>query len=116
MSNSSAYNIPAILKELGIETINHGVSLGTRFAEAHGEMLPSISPNDGTTIASVKQASREDYDEVVSKAHEAFRQWRNVPAPQRGEIVRQIGLALREKKQVLGKLVSYEMGKNLQEG
>jgi len=116
MSNSSAYGIPAILRELGIEAINHGVSLGTRFAEAHGEILPSVSPNDGAVIASVKQASREDYDMVVSKAHEAFRQWRNVPAPQRGEIVRQIGLALREKKEVLGRLVSYEMGKILQEG
>jgi aldehyde dehydrogenase (NAD+) len=90
--NNSSYGVPAILRELGIETIHHGASVGTRFMEAHGEILPSVSPNDGTVIASVKQANREDYDTVVSKAQEAFKLWRNVPAPQRGEMFVRLGL------------------------
>lgn len=116
MKHPSDYGIPKILDELGIEPMQQGVSLGTRFTEAHGEILSSVSPNDGEVIASVKQANREDYEMIVDKARIAFKFWRNIPAPQRGEIVRQIGLALRKNKEPLGKLVSYEMGKILQEG
>jgi aldehyde dehydrogenase (NAD+) len=80
------------------------------------DKIDVISPVDGKHIAYVYQASEEDYETVVKVAHEAFLQWRKIPAPKRGEIVRLVGLKLREYKEPLGKLVSYEMGKSLQEG
>ena len=80
------------------------------------ETIESFSPVDGKRIASVNLTSKASYDQVVNKAREAFTIWRSWPAPKRGEIVRQIGEALREKKPALGRLVSYEMGKSLQEG
>jgi aldehyde dehydrogenase (NAD+) len=78
--------------------------------------LKIYSPVDGKLIASVYQASEKDYEKVITTASKAFNEWRAVPAPKRGEIVRQIGIKLREFKQPLGNLVSYEMGKSLQEG
>ncbi|MGC4036385.1 MAG: aldehyde dehydrogenase family protein [Chitinophagaceae bacterium] len=104
------------LKSLGIEAINKGVSTGVNSIDSKGEKIDSYSPVDGKLIASVISADKESYDAVVKKAGEAFLQWRLVPAPKRGEIVRQIGEALRKDKEALGKLVSYEMGKSLQEG
>ncbi|RQV93233.1 MAG: aldehyde dehydrogenase family protein [Calditrichaeota bacterium] len=105
------------LKQLNIETKNFGSSTGMRWAKTttHGE-LKIHSPVDGQYIATVYQASEEDYNRLVTTAQEAFKYWRTVPAPKRGEIVRQIGNRLREYKDPLGKLVSYEMGKSLQEG
>ena len=105
------------LKTLGIKKVNFGSSTGLNWntTKTEGE-LKIYSPTDGKYIASVYQASKEDYDSVVKKAHEAFLEWRNVPAPKRGEIVRQIGNKLRKYKDPLGHLVSYEMGKSLQEG
>jgi aldehyde dehydrogenase (NAD+) len=79
-------------------------------------VFSSFSPVDGQLIAKVTGASKDDFNKVVAQSQEAFKQWRVIPAPQRGEIVRQIGLALRENKDPLGRLVSYEMGKSLQEG
>src|SRR5690606_26992202 len=76
----------------------------------------SYSPVDGQLIGKVKTTTKEDYEKVMEAATTAFKTWRNMPAPQRGEIVRQFGDKLREKKQALGKLVSYEMGKSYQEG
>ncbi|HAD34025.1 MAG TPA: aldehyde dehydrogenase family protein, partial [Chitinophagaceae bacterium] len=76
----------------------------------------SISPVDGSTIASVRTTTRSEYDKVVISAGKAFESWRLIPAPKRGEIVRQIGDELRKFKTPLGQLVSYEMGKSLQEG
>jgi aldehyde dehydrogenase (NAD+) len=105
-----------ILQELGIEQINSGVSTGTKWFGSKGEILESFSPVDGKLIASVTSTDRANYDMVVDKAVEAFEIWRATPAPKRGEIVRQIGDALRKHKTALGKLVSYEMGKSLQEG
>lgn len=105
-----------ILKRLAIEKENSGVSTGNKWLKANGEPLTSFSPVDGNEIALVDTATRKDYDKVIQAAEEAFEAWRNVPAPRRGEIVRQIGLALREQKDELGRLVSYEMGKSLQEG
>ena len=105
------------LKELGIKEINQGASTGLEWygSEAGGE-INVYSPVDGKFIAKVYQATEEDYEKVVDKAHEAFLYWRSVPAPQRGEVVRQIGLQLRKYKDALGRLVTYEMGKSLQEG
>ncbi len=105
------------LKELGIENRNFGASTGYEWNSTtdQGE-LHIVSPADGKPIANVYLASEQDYERVVTKAAEAFRHWRTVPAPKRGEVVRQIGLRLREHKDALGALVSYEMGKSLQEG
>lgn len=105
------------LKKLGIEGKNYGASTGLTWFKTTSEgELKITSPVDGKLIATVYQASTEDYEQVISKAQEAFKYWRTVPAPKRGEIVRQIGLRLREYKNDLGRLVSYEMGKSLQEG
>lgn len=105
------------LKNLGIKDKNFGSSTGLKWNEttSDGE-LKIYSPVDGEYIASVYQASDADYEKVVKTAEEAFKYWRKVPAPKRGEIVRQIGNKLRKYKQDLGQLVSYEMGKSLQEG
>jgi aldehyde dehydrogenase (NAD+) len=104
------------LKALRIDKTNPGVSTGKNWIKSTGETISSFSPVDGSLIAEVRAADRESYDKVISKAEEAFLQWRLVPAPKRGEIVRQVGEALRKYKEPLGKLVSYEMGKSLQEG
>jgi len=104
------------LKELGINDVNHGVCSGTIWKVTTGTPVKSVSPSDGEVIASINQATAADYRNVVEKAKQAFEVWRMVPAPKRGEIVRQIGLELRKYKEPLGKLVSYEMGKILQEG
>lgn len=104
------------LKTLGIDTTNPGVSTGTKRISAKGETIDSFSPVDGKKIASVTAADKDSYEAVIKKAEEAFITWRMMPAPKRGEIVRQVGEALRQYKEPLGKLVSYEMGKSLQEG
>lgn len=110
------YNINQMLEELGIRPINNGLHTGVKWIETNGELIESYSPTDGKLIAKVKQATWDDYEALVSRAQEAFLYWRLVPAPKRGEIVRQIGQELRKYKEPLGKLVSYEMGKVYQEG
>ncbi|MFB6456087.1 aldehyde dehydrogenase family protein [Chitinophaga sp. Hz27] len=105
-----------ILKEFGIDGHQSGVSTGQHWLPGGGPDITSYSPVDNKVIATVKSASKEDFDAVVVTAHEAFKTWRQWPAPRRGEIVRQIGEALRKHKHDLGRLVSYEMGKSLQEG
>lgn len=104
------------LKRLNIEKENKGVSTGTKWMAAKGESINSLSPVDGKSIASVNTADKKTYDLVIETAKKAFAEWRLWPAPKRGEIVRQIGNELRKNKSDLGKLVSYEMGKSLQEG
>ena len=104
------------LKTLRIESTNNGVSTGTQWINSKGETIDSFSPVDGKKIGSVTAADKISYEAVVKKAEEAFTNWRMMPAPKRGEIVRQVGDALRQYKEPLGKLVSYEMGKSLQEG
>jgi aldehyde dehydrogenase (NAD+) len=104
-----------VLKSLGIKDLNIGCATGKNYF-ANGAILESYSPVDGKLIAKVQVASEADYEKVVQVASEAFKTWRLVPAPKRGEIVRQYGEKLRAKKNDLGKLVSYEMGKSLQEG
>ncbi len=105
------------LEKLGIKEKNFGSSTGLNWnSSTESGELNIYSPVDGKFIASVYQASEADYENVVEKAHQAFLEWRLFPAPKRGEIVRLIGLKLREFKEPLGTLVSYEMGKSLQEG
>ncbi len=105
-----------VLKRLGIKDINPGATTGTKWLDTKGDISTSFSPVDGNEIAKVKNATIEDYNFVMNKASEAFKVWRKIPAPLRGEVVRQIGLALREYKDDLGYLVSLEMGKIFQEG
>ncbi len=104
------------LKKLKLDSVNKGVSTGTAWITTKAETINSFSPVDGKKIGSVSAADQEAYETVIRKAAEAFPVWRMMPAPQRGEIVRQIGEAIRQYKEPLGKLVSYEMGKSLQEG
>jgi aldehyde dehydrogenase (NAD+) len=104
------------LAPLKIQASNSGASTGQTILSAGGEKIESYSPVDGKLIGTVQAADRKNYDAVIAKAEEAFLEWRSWPAPKRGEVVRQIGEALRKYKQPLGKLVSYEMGKSLQEG
>lgn len=108
--------IKEILNGLGISPLNRGTSTGSEWQISNGRPIDSFSPVDGQLIGSVTTTDKPTYDLVVLKAQEAFAVWRTWPAPRRGEIVRQIGEALRKKKEYLGKLVSYEMGKSLQEG
>ncbi|KAA2219448.1 L-piperidine-6-carboxylate dehydrogenase [Maribacter flavus] len=109
------FGIDDALSALGIKEINDGTSTGLENF-ASGSEIASYSPVDGSLIAKVTSTSKEDYEKVMEKATEAFKFWRKMPAPQRGEIVRQFGNKLRELKEPLGKLVSYEMGKSYQEG
>jgi aldehyde dehydrogenase (NAD+) len=104
------------LKTLQLQSENEGVSTGTAWISSSLAMIDSYSPVDGKKIGSVRPADRNAYEQVLNKAEEAFREWRTWPAPRRGEVVRQVGDALRAKKEALGRLVSYEMGKSLQEG
>ncbi len=109
------YGIAQSLKNLGISNENTGVSTGLE-SFANGDVIDSYSPTDGQLIAKIKTGSAEDYEKVMSAAKAAFPEFRLMPAPKRGELVRQFGNKLREKKDDLGKLVSYEMGKSMQEG
>ena len=104
------------LQTLGLNEAASGVSTGQQWLDPKGPAIETHSPVDGKRLATITSTDRETYDQVVETASRAFQDWRNVPAPRRGQIIRQIGLALREKKEALGRLVSYEMGKSLQEG
>ncbi|QFZ54212.1 aldehyde dehydrogenase family protein [Oceanihabitans sp. IOP_32] len=112
---AAEFGIQDTLKELGIKPINNGTSTGANNF-SNGDLIESYSPVDGKLIAKVKASTQDDYEKVMATASKAFLTFRDMPAPQRGEIVRQFGNKLRELKEPLGKLVSYEMGKSLQEG
>ena len=107
--------IKTCLNILGLEQKNNGTSTGS-ISFSSSESIDSISPVDGKKIGSVGETSLQDYNKVIETAANAFKFWRKVPAPNRGEIVRQFGNSLRKLKEPLGTLVSYEMGKSLQEG
>jgi aldehyde dehydrogenase (NAD+) len=109
-------DVQSVLKELGIKAENDGAAIGGHWLHTRGEKIHSYSPVDGKKIATVYAASEADYEACVLKAQQAFKTWRMMPAPKRGEIVRQFGEELRKKKEALGVLVSYEMGKSYQEG
>lgn len=109
------FGIEKALNQLGISDLNKGTSTGSDWFSGGDEIL-SYSPVDGNLIGKVTTTTTADYEQVVEKAQIAFKEWRILPAPQRGEIVRQFGDELRTLKEPLGKLVSYEMGKSYQEG
>ncbi|MDF2156958.1 aldehyde dehydrogenase family protein [Algoriphagus sp. CAU 1675] len=110
------FGINESLKRLGVKDENLGASTGLDWLDSGDAYISSISPADGRVIGKVQVTDKDTYEQVISTAQMAFEKWRLVPAPKRGEIVRQIGNALREVKADLGKLVSYEMGKSYQEG
>ena len=112
---ATEFGINDALKALRVKDINEGSSTGS-INFSNGEVIESYSPVDGQLIGKVKSTTQSDYDKVMDAATTAFLSWREMPAPQRGEIVRQFGNKLRDLKEPLGKLVSYEMGKSLQEG
>jgi len=105
-----------ILTTFNIQSINNGASTGQDCWNTTGALIDSYSPVDGKLIASVKSATASDYERVIKTAQAAFLEWRQIPAPKRGEVVRQLAERIRFYKEPLGKLVSYEMGKSLQEG
>ena len=122
MSNATAVQtgnqtMAAVLKQLGIQDINPAYSTGLEWGGKNNSEIREIySPADGQLIGAVRMATEQDYERIIEAADKAFGEWRKMPAPKRGEIVRQIGDKLREHKDALGALVSYEMGKILQEG
>jgi aldehyde dehydrogenase (NAD+) len=116
MEKDDQYGMKSVLASLSINEVNSGASTGTKWLETGGEITGSFSPNDGKLIASIRQADKNDYHNIIRAASGAFPLWRHVPAPGRGEIVRQIGEELRKYKEPLAMLISYEMGKILQEG
>jgi aldehyde dehydrogenase (NAD+) len=109
------FGMTEALEILGVKAINEGTSTGNNWF-SNGEVFESYSPVDGQLIGKVKASTAADYEKTMQSATEAFKTFKLMPAPQRGEIVRQFGEKLRKKKEALGKLVSYEMGKSLQEG
>ncbi|WP_394344118.1 L-piperidine-6-carboxylate dehydrogenase [Aureibaculum algae] len=115
MALATDFGIKEALKQLGVKDINNGTSTGNN-SFSNGDFIESYSPVDGQLIGKVKTTTAADFEKVMETATAAFKTWRTKPAPLRGEVVRQFGDKLREKKEALGKLVSYEMGKSYQEG
>lgn len=114
-SVAQQFGMTEALEILGVKQVNQGTSTGNNWF-SNGDKIDSFSPVDGQLIASVTTTTAEDYEKVMQTASEAFKTFRLMPAPKRGEIVRQFGEKLRKYKEPLGKLVSYEMGKSYQEG
>jgi aldehyde dehydrogenase (NAD+) len=112
---ANQFGMQEALQKLGIQAENQGTSTGNQWF-SNGALIESYSPVDGQLIGKVATTSAADFEKVMEAATSAFKTFRAMPAPQRGEIVRQFGNKLRELKEPLGKLVSYEMGKSLQEG
>jgi aldehyde dehydrogenase (NAD+) len=110
------FGIKEALKTLGVNSSNLGTSTGKKWLRTKGKSIVSYSPADGKVIGRVQTTDARAFEKVMQQAQQAFAAWRLVPAPKRGEVVRQIGEALRKNKEALGKLVSYEMGKSYQEG
>ena len=104
------------LQQLNLKLDNNGTSTGSKTFAGTAEKINSYSPVDGKLIGTVLETSKDEYNKTIEIARQAFLEWRKIPAPKRGDIVRQFGEALRKYKEPLGKLVSYEMGKSLQEG
>ncbi len=110
-------SIENALQELGLKSVNQGTSTGSNWmGDTSTNLIESYSPVDGKLIGKVTTTTKEEYEKVIATAQTAFKTWRNIPAPKRGEIVRLYGNALRDHKDALGMLVSYEMGKSYQEG
>ncbi len=115
MTAATDISVSQLLADLGIKKDNSGAFCG-RWLDTQGEPIESIDPTSGKVLASIRSATAEDYETVAAVTTEAFHQWRTWPAPMRGEVVRQLGNALRQKKEALGRLVTLEMGKILSEG
>ena len=115
ITTATSFGIDEALKQLEIEPVNSGTSTGNTWYPG-GEEIASYSPVDGELIGKVTTTSRDEYEQLMQTATKAFKTWRTIPAPKRGEIVRQFAEELRRLKEPLGKLVSYEMGKSYQEG
>ncbi|PQJ16350.1 L-piperidine-6-carboxylate dehydrogenase [Aureicoccus marinus] len=113
--STSSIDLSAVLSDLKLQLTNPGTWIGSK-SFSGGSAFSSSSPVDGSTIGSVSSTTESEYEEVMQAATSAFKDWRTVPAPKRGELVRQFGNRLRELKEPLGKLVSFEMGKSYQEG
>src|ERR1700722_17833721 len=113
---TAAKNNPAavILKKLGIQSTTYGVFDGEW--RGSGKLLQSVSPNDGSLLAEVRTATAEEYERAAQRTAAAFVKWQTIPAPKRGEVIRQLGNALREAKSDLGMLVTLEAGKIIAEG
>ena len=105
-----------LLRDLGIESTNSGVSCGDGHEAAGGALIHSRNPATGEALPAVQTAASADYERVVARAEQAFRRWRMVPPPVRGEVVRQLGAAFRARKSELGLLVTLETGKIRREG
>ena len=103
------------LSRLGIEPVNSGCWL-PEAQECTGRIVESIDPSSGQVIAKVQLASVADYERLMVKSQSVYQEWRNLPAPKRGEIVREMGNAMRDAKDDLGRLITLEVGKVLQEG
>ena len=108
--------IKNILSTLGIESISQGASTGAKWLNTDGEQIVSRSPVDASEVGRISAATETTYEQVITQAQKGFSEWRTWPAPHRGEVVRQLGERLRHYKELLGKLVSFEMGKSYQEG
>ena len=115
-ASTDKYEIEQTLNALGVKRLNKGICTGTKWYETKGDRIDSYSPADGELIGIVNMATKIDYEKMIKTIQPAFAEWRQIPAPKRGEIVRQIGEELRKHKAELGKLVSYESGKIYQEG
>ena len=105
-----------LLENLKINSLHNGTAIGDEWLDSDGDTITSLSPVDGEKIGEISCTTQNDYNYVIKEAEDAFEIWKQVPAPKRGEIVRQFGEELRKNKLMLGKLVSYEMGKSYQEG
>ncbi len=112
----SEFGIDKMLERLDIKAVNPGATTGTTWLETTGVVTESISPIDGKPISKIRNVTLDEFKKVMDTARDAFNKWRTIPAPRRGEVVRQIGNVLRDHKEDLGKLVTMEMGKIIQEG
>ena len=108
-------SVDELQKKYQLNGLIDGCSTGSNWFSS-GNKIESFSPVDGNLIGSIKSGSKNDFNKIIKSAKNAFKDFRQIPAPKRGELVRQFGNKLREEKELLGTLVSYEMGKSFQEG
>ena len=108
-------SIDKLLNKYELNGLIDGCSTGSNWFSS-GDIIESLSPVDGNLIGTIKSGSKSDFEKIIKIANNAFKDFRQIPAPKRGELVRQFGNKLREEKELLGTLVSYEMGKSYQEG
>ena len=108
-------NLDQLFNKYGLNELTHGCSTGSEWFSS-GDKIQSFSPVDGKLIGEISSGSKKDFDHIIKVSKNAFKEFREIPAPKRGELVRQFGNKLREEKELLGTLVSYEMGKSYQEG